>query len=168
MKALVVSGGGSKGSFAGGIIEFLKESGSDWDFYAGTSTGALITPMVASGYIEYLKIAYTSITPDKIFKLNPFFIKSINNGEIKFGINHLSIAKNLIINKSKSLGDSSNLRKTLEDFLTENIYNQLRDSDKEVIISVTNLTTESVEFKSIHSETYADFLDWMWASGSAT
>jgi predicted patatin/cPLA2 family phospholipase len=168
MKALVVSGGGSKGSFAGGIIEFLKEGGSDWELYAGTSTGALIIPMVALNQISDLKRAYTSITPEKIFKLNPFFIKSINNGEIKFGINHFSIAKNLIFNKSKSLGDSSNLRKTLEEFLNEDSYNTLRDSDKEVIISVTNLTTESVEFKSIHSETYSDFLDWMWASGSAT
>ena len=168
MKALVVSGGGSKGSFAGGIIEFLKQEGYDWNFYAGTSTGALIIPMVALNQISELKRAYTSITPEKIFKLNPFFIKSINNGEIKFGINHFSIAKNLIINKSKSLGDSSNLRKTLEEFLTEESYLNLRNSDKEVIISVTNLTTESVEFKSIHSETYSDFLDWMWASGSAT
>jgi predicted patatin/cPLA2 family phospholipase len=168
MRSLVISGGGSKGSFAGGIVQYLKEMGKDWDLYAGTSTGALITPMVASNRIDELKTAYTSITPEKIFKLNPFFIKSINNGEIKFGINHFSIAKNLIINKSKSLGDSSNLRKTIEEFLTEDIYSQLRDSDKEVIVSVTNLTTESVEFKSIHSETYSDFLDWMWASGSAT
>jgi len=168
MKALVVSGGGSKGSFAGGIIEFLKERGNDWNFYAGTSTGALIIPMVALNQISELKRAYTSITPEKIFKLNPFFIKSIKNGEIKFGINHFSIAKNLVVNKSKSLGDSSNLRKTLEEFLTEDSYSILRDSDKEVIVSVTNLTTESVEFKSIHSETYSDFLDWMWASGSAT
>lgn len=168
MRSLVISGGGSKGSFAGGIVQYLRETGKDWDFYAGTSTGALMIPMVASDHIQDLKIAYTSITPEKIFKLNPFFIKSINNGEIKFGINHFSIAKNLIINKSKSLGDSSNLRKTLEEFLTEDIYNHLRDSDKEVIVSVTNLTTESVEFKSIHSETWSDFLDWMWASGSAT
>lgn len=168
MKALAISGGGNKGAFAGGIIQFLKESDKDWNFYAGTSTGALIIPMVALNEISELKRAYTSITPDKIFKLNPFFIKRVNNGEFKYGINHFSIAKNLIINKSKSLGDSSNLRKTLEEFLTENSYNQLRESDKEVIVSVTNLTTESVEFKSIHSETYSDFLDWMWASGSAT
>jgi predicted acylesterase/phospholipase RssA len=167
MRSLVISGGGSKGAYAGGIIQYLKELDKDWNFYAGTSTGALMIPMVASNQIDDLKRAYTSITPDKIFKLNPFFIKSVKNGEFKFGINHFSIAKNLIINKSKSLGDSSNLRKTLEEFLTEENYNKLRDSDKEVIVSVTNLTTELVEFKSIHSETYSDFLDWMWASGSA-
>lgn len=168
MKSLVISGGGSKGSYAGGIVEYLKEKGKDWDFYAGTSTGAFITPMVALNQISELKKAYTSITPEKIFKLNPFRIKSVNNGEFKFGINHLAIAKNLIYNKSKSLGDSTNLRKTIEEFLTEDSYNILRKSNKEVIVSVTNLTTELVEFKSINSETYSDFLDWMWASGSAT
>lgn len=168
MRGLCISGGGSKGAFAGGIVQYLKEKNLDWDFYAGTSTGALMIPMIASDQISDLRRAYTSITPDKIFKLNPFFVKNVKNGEFKFGINHFSIAKNLFMNSSKSLGDSSNLRKTLEEFLTEEIYKQLRRSQKEVIVSVTNLTTESVEFKSIHSETYNDFLDWMWASGSAT
>jgi NTE family protein len=167
MRSLSISGGGSKGAFAGGIVEFLKEKGHDWEFYTGTSTGSLMMPMIASDRIQDLKKAYTSITPEKIFKLNPFYIKSVKNGEFKFGINHINIAKNLIINKSKSLGDSSNLRNTIEEFVSEDIFNYLRINNREILISVTNLTTESLEFKSINSENYSDFLDWMWASSSA-
>jgi len=168
MRSLVISGGGSTGAFAGGIVEYLKKQGKDWEIYAGTSTGALICPMVADNRIDSLRLGYTSITPEKIFKLNPFYVKSIVNGQIKFGINHLSIAKNLIVNKSKSLGDSSNLRETIKSFLTEEVYYNIMKSKKQVFISVTNLTKEIVEFKSLKSESYLDFIDWMWASASAT
>jgi len=167
LKSLCISGGGSKGSYAGGIVQFLKESGKDWGFYAGTSTGSLMVPMIACNEIDKLKMAYTSITPEKIFKLNPFIVKNVKNGEFKFSINHASIAKNLIFNKGKSLGDSSNLRKTLEEFLTEEFYNKIKQLNKDVLVSVCNLTLESIEFKSILSENYNDFLDWMWASSSA-
>lgn len=168
MRSLVISGGGSTGAFAGGIIDYLKNSGRDWQIYTGTSTGALISAMIADGRIDELRSGYTNITSDKIFKLNPFYVKSISNGQIKFGINHASIAKNLLVNRSKSLGDSSNLRDTIQTFFTEEIYNNIVESTKQVIISVTNLTKESLEFKSIKSETYKDFVDWMWASSSAT
>ncbi|MCK5797226.1 MAG: patatin-like phospholipase family protein, partial [Deltaproteobacteria bacterium] len=40
--ALVVSGGGSKGAFAVGAIEVLRERGTDFDLICGTSTGSLI------------------------------------------------------------------------------------------------------------------------------
>jgi predicted patatin/cPLA2 family phospholipase len=168
MKSLVISGGGSKGSYAGGIVEYLKENGADWDFYAGTSTGSLMVPMIACSEIEKLKTAYTSITPEKIFKSNPFIVKSVKNGDFKFSINHASIAKNLIWENGKSLGDSTNLRKTIEEFLTYEFYEKIKFLKRDVVVSVCNLTLECVEFKSIFSEKYEDFLDWMWASGSAT
>lgn len=168
MKALCISGGGSKGAFGGGIVEYLKEIGMDWDMYGGTSTGSLITPMVACNKIDKLKIAYTNIQPSDIFSLNPFRVIRKNKGLIRFGINHFTIAYNLIWKGSKSLGDSSNLRKTIHKFLSFDDYKSIRDSGKEVIVTVCNLTRESLEIKSIHEEEYEDFCDWMAASGSAT
>ncbi|MDG2443864.1 MAG: patatin-like phospholipase family protein, partial [Flavobacteriaceae bacterium] len=39
-KALVISGGGSKGAFAGGVAEYLlKEKKKTYDIFLGTSTG---------------------------------------------------------------------------------------------------------------------------------
>lgn len=40
-KALVISGGGSKGAFAGGIAQYLmEEEQRDYDLFVGTSTGS--------------------------------------------------------------------------------------------------------------------------------
>ena len=50
MKALVISGGGAKGAWAGGLIEYLaKEQGMQWDILVGSSTGSLLVPMIAVG-----------------------------------------------------------------------------------------------------------------------
>jgi len=68
MKSLVISGGGSKGAYAGGICQYLKESGKDWDFYAGTSTGSLIVPMVACNEIENLKKLWQSFPSEEFLK----------------------------------------------------------------------------------------------------
>ena len=168
MKALCISGGGSKGAFAGGIVESLVENGQTWDVFAGTSTGSLITPMVACNKIQELKEAYTNIKPSDIFKLNPFRIIRQRGGNIRFGINHFSIAYNLIWKGSKSLGDSSNLRQTIHKFLSLEDFNKIKESDKQVIVTVCNLTKETLEIKSIKEEEYDDFCDWMYASGSAS
>ena len=48
MKALVISGGGSKGSFAGGVAQYLMEREKhEYDMFLGTSTGSLLIPHLA-------------------------------------------------------------------------------------------------------------------------
>ena len=40
MRALVISGGGSKGAFAGGVAQYLlEEKKKEYDLFIGTSTG---------------------------------------------------------------------------------------------------------------------------------
>jgi NTE family protein len=47
--ALIVSGGGSKGAFAVGAVKYLiQERGLSFDILAGTSTGALVTSLIAA------------------------------------------------------------------------------------------------------------------------
>ncbi|HUR31134.1 MAG TPA: patatin-like phospholipase family protein, partial [Saprospiraceae bacterium] len=47
MKALVISGGGSKGAWAGGLVEYLsRERGMEWDVLIGSSTGSLLVPCI--------------------------------------------------------------------------------------------------------------------------
>ena len=42
-KALVISGGGSKGAFAGGVAQYLmKKEKRSYDLFIGTSTGSLM------------------------------------------------------------------------------------------------------------------------------
>ena len=43
MRALVISGGGSKGAFAGGVAQYLMEELKyKYDLFLGTSTGSLL------------------------------------------------------------------------------------------------------------------------------
>ena len=53
--ALVISGGASKGAFAGGVAQFLCEQNKEYRFFVGSSTGSLLVPLLAIGKIERLK-----------------------------------------------------------------------------------------------------------------
>lgn len=66
--ALVVSGGGSKGAFAVGVIKELtkKFPQLEYDLYVGTSTGSLIVPLVAMGELDLVEELYTTVTTEDI------------------------------------------------------------------------------------------------------
>jgi predicted patatin/cPLA2 family phospholipase len=60
MKALVVSGGGSKGAFGGGVAQYLiEEEKRDYDLLIGTSTGSLLVPFLALTQL-LLRIKYST------------------------------------------------------------------------------------------------------------
>lgn len=62
MKALAISGGGSKGAFAVGVLKkLIQQDGNQYDIFAGTSTGALIIPLAATGDINTLVDIYTNV-----------------------------------------------------------------------------------------------------------
>ena len=84
MRALVISGGGSKGAFAGGVADYLiNEAKRDYDILIGTSTGSLLVPLLAIEETAKLKTAYTSVQPRDIYNINPFNVKKLPNGELK-------------------------------------------------------------------------------------
>lgn len=60
--ALVMSGGGSKGAFAVGVLKYIKENRTEinFDVICGTSTGSLIAPLAATGEISELERIYTT------------------------------------------------------------------------------------------------------------
>ncbi len=69
--ALVISGGGSKGAFAVGVLKYLfeKETGIEFEIISGTSTGGLIAPLAAIKDIESLERIYTTnSTEDLLLK----------------------------------------------------------------------------------------------------
>lgn len=164
-RALCISGGGSKGAFGGGILEYLTEIGIEYDLFVGSSTGSLIVPLVAAGDISHLKAGYTTVTQKDIFKHNPFKAKT-HNGKVKYGINFWVAAKLSLIQRQKSFGDSSNLRNTIKRFFTEDHYNIIKEKGKQVVTCVSNLSLQQTEYKSINNWPYEDFVDWLWASGN--
>ena len=61
-RALVISGGGSKGAFAIGVVKRLLNEyvNLDFDIFVGTSTGSLIVPLVAMQEMALLEKLYTT------------------------------------------------------------------------------------------------------------
>ena len=56
MRALVISGGGSKGAFAGGVAQYLlEEKNHNYDLLIGTSTGSLLIPHLALGKVDKIR-----------------------------------------------------------------------------------------------------------------
>lgn len=165
MKALVISGGGSKGAYGGGIADYLiRGKKQDYDIFVGTSAGSLLVPLLAAGEVERLKRTFTNVTQKDVFKRNPFIIKK--QGKIfSTKINHFNSAK-MFFKKKKTFGDSSNLRKMIERTFRKEDFNKVRSGKKEVIVTVCNLTAHQTEYKSIHDCSYDDFCDWMWISSN--
>src|ERR1700750_501901 len=74
-RALVVSGGGSKGAFAVGAVKYLMlERGLEVDVLAGASTGALVTALIAAKWkdaLPPLETEYTTVTTGDILDGSP-------------------------------------------------------------------------------------------------
>ena len=110
MKALVISGGGSKGAYAGGVAEYLiKNEGRDYDMYLGTSTGSLLIPHLALGAIDKIHKVFTNVNQGNIFSVNPFVIRKKGDREF-VSIDFLNSLWQFIKMK-RTFGESKALRK---------------------------------------------------------
>jgi NTE family protein len=122
MRALVISGGGSKGAFAVGALKYLMlERGVDFEVLSGTSTGALIVPMVAAGgkaALATLETEYTTVTTHDILDGEPAI---------------------RLVEGKPSLHGSGPLRKRIEQHVTQAVFDTLRSSKKRVAVTATDL-----------------------------
>lgn len=166
MRALVISGGGSKGAFAGGVAQYLiNDLNYNYDIFVGTSTGSLLVPSLSTSKIEKLKQIYTNVTQSDIYSTCPFKSKRDKDGTKITSINHFNTMK-MFLKRKKTFGEHLALRKTIERVITEDDFNQIQNTGKHVVVTVSNLTTNKVEYKYAKDCSYHDFLDWMWASAS--
>ncbi len=165
MKALVISGGGSKGAFAGGIAEFLiNERGNQYDLLVGSSTGSLLLPHLAIGQVEKIKKVYTSVTQKDIFSISPFRIRKTKSG-YETSINHFNTLRTFL-KGCPTFGETENLRQLIKDTISREDFESITKMKRKIIFTVSNLTEQKTEF--IHSDncTYEDFCDWAWASAN--
>ncbi len=168
MRALVISGGGSKGAFAGGVAQYLMdELHYDYELFVGTSTGSLLISHLALDMVDKVKEVYTSVNQKSIFNSCPFVIKEDKFGGKQIGIDHFTVLKNFLKGK-KTFGESQNLRKLIGKTLTREEFKALKHSTKEVVVTVSNLSLNQVEYKSVNDFEYEDFCDWIWLSCNFT
>ena len=161
--ALVISAGGSKGAFAGGVAQYLiEETKQQYDLFLGTSTGSLLVSHLALKKIEEIKKAFISVTQDDVFDNCPFLIRK--KGVLtRIKIDHFNVLKNFLRGK-KTFGESNNFRNLISREISVPYFEQLQKESQEVVICVSNLSANQVEYKSLQELTYEDFIDWIWIS----
>jgi NTE family protein len=165
MRALVISGGGSKGAFAGGVAQYLLEDEKNkYDLFLGTSTGSLLIPHLALGNIKQIHDIYTNVDMNEIFDVNPFIVKN-KNGIDTVTINHLNVISQFLKGR-RTFGESKKLLKYIKESFTISDFNHLKSTKTDVVITITNLSRNQAEYKSIHECTYDEFCDWIWISSN--
>ncbi|MEN3324199.1 patatin-like phospholipase family protein [Mariniflexile soesokkakense] len=163
MRALVISGGGSKGAYAGGVAEYLiKEKGHEYDLYVGTSTGSLLVPHIAAGKIDKIYDVFTDVKQSNIFSVNPFRTRKKGDREY-VSINFMNSLWQFIKMK-RTFGESKALKRYLKKHFTEEEYNFVKTTKEDVVVTVSNLSLNKVEYKSIKDFSYDEFCEWIWIS----
>ncbi len=163
MKALVISGGGSKGSFAGGVADYLiNQEKKDYDLYIGSSTGSLLIPHLALGKTEKSKLIYTNSSQKSIFSLSPFKVKH-RKGEEFIQIHHFNVLLQFLKGK-RTFGESKKLKRGIYKNFSVSEFEAIKQQHKNIIVTVTNLTLNKVEYKSINDFSYKEFCEWIWIS----
>lgn len=164
MRALVISGGGSKGAFAGGVAQYLmQENGCEYDILIGSSTGSLLIPHLALGEVQKIHDIYANVNMRSIFDLSPFIVKNKNTENEIVSINHWNVLKQFLKGK-RTFGESHKLLEYIKENFTKIEFTLLKAKGCEVVVAVTNLSKNEVEYKSIKDYDYDEFCEWIWIS----
>ena len=163
MRAMVISGGGSKGAFAGGVAQYLLQQGrGGYDLFLGTSTGSLLISHLALNKIDKIRKVYTSVNQESIFSNCPFTIER-KYGEASIGISHWNVVRNFL-RGSKTFGESHNLLALIKNTITPEEFHTLQTGPTDLVVTVSNLSLNQVEYKSINDFDYDEFCEWIWIS----
>ncbi len=121
-RALIVSGGGSKGAFAVGAVRYLIEEQSlSFEILAGTSTGALIAALVAAdgaAALPILEAEYTSAGPGTI-------------------VEERDPPASILV--ASSLYTARGLQSRIREWITEERYRRLLDSGRTLLLATVQL-----------------------------
>ena len=120
-RALVISGGGSKGAFAVGVLKRLQTEFPElgFDIFVGTSTGSLITPMVAVEELYFLETIFTTKHTEDIVHIK-------NLGERL---------------KQDAIFDDTPLQQLIVDNYSNDRYKKILDSGKKLFFTSVCLQT---------------------------
>ncbi len=123
-RALVISGGGSKGAFAVGVLKELHQMypGLQFDIYVGTSTGSLVVSLSSLNLLDKLENVYTHVENKDIFI----------EGNI---VNKIS---------DNSIFDVEPLWKLIQENYTDEDYENLKLSGKKVFLNTVCLQTNQL------------------------
>jgi NTE family protein len=163
MRALVISGGGSKGAFAGGVAQFLMQDlGYEYDMFLGTSTGSLLIPHLSLNKIDKVYNLFTNVTQRDIFSVSPFVQRKKGDREY-VSIDFVNSIWQFIRMK-RTFGESKHLKRNIKRNFTKEEFETIKKTKEDVVVTVSNLSKNRVEYKSINDCTYEEFCNWIWIS----
>jgi predicted patatin/cPLA2 family phospholipase len=163
MRALVISGGGSKGAFAGGVAQYLMEREKrNYDMFLGTSTGSLLVPHLAVDDVSKLYDIFTNVQQQDIFSVSPFVQRKKGDREYV----SIDFVNSLwqFIKRKRTFGESKALKRNIRRNFTYEEYLKIKANKHDVVVTVSNLSLNRVEYKSINDCTYEEFCNWIWIS----
>jgi len=128
-RALAVSGGGSKGAFAVGVLQRLRERDPllTFDIVSGTSTGALLAPFALTDRLDRAAELYTSFSTDDCF-VRQDAVTAFQRG---------------------FLMDTAPLRELLEQFVDDELFDAVRhavDGGKRMYVTAIHLETGALTY----------------------
>jgi predicted acylesterase/phospholipase RssA len=157
-RVLVISGGGARGAWGGGLIKAIYDHEKpDYRCIVGNSTGSLLAPLVAIDDYELMKECFTNISMEDIFDVNPFR----EDGDI----NGWKAAWRVIFGR-ENLGETNNLKRIILDRFGPDRYKLLQQSGRTIKATVVNLSSNEVSYQSSANNNYEDMVDWIWASAN--
>ena len=163
MLAIVISGGGSKGAFAGGVAQYLMARAKrQSDMLLGPSTGSLLVPHLAVNDISKLYDIFTNVQQQDIFSVSPFVQRKKGDREFV----SIDFVNSLwqFIKRKRTFGESKALRRKIRRDFTLEEYQKIKREKNDVVVTVSNLSMNRVEYKSINDCTYEEFCNWIWIS----
>lgn len=122
-RALVISGGGSKGAYAVGAIKYMVDTlRLNFDIVIGTSTGSLIAPFVTNNKIKEVEDLYS------------------HAGDFNLAVKRPANRWR----RAKSVYDSSGLRKTIKESFDNTFFNSLTNSQKNMLVCTVDFVTGKI------------------------
>lgn len=163
MRALVISGGGSKGAFAGGVAQYLiKDENRQYDMFLGTSTGSLLVSHLALNDLTKLYRVFTNVRQRDIFSVSPFIQR--RKGDREFVSINFFNSLYQFIKMKRTFGESNSLRRNIKRNFTQAEFDRIKRMNRDVVVTVSNLSRNRVEYKSIKECNYDEFCNWIWIS----
>lgn len=162
-RVLIMSGGGAKGAFGTGVIDYLyNDLGIRWNLMVGVSTGSLLMPLTALGEIDKLKEVYTSVTNDDLWNYFPF-TKNGKPSAMKVGFREL---QTMLLKKQQGWGDMGKLKHIIKNWFPEENYSKIIDNGIEMVSCAINLTLGKKEYFSNFNNNYSRFVESIMASSA--
>lgn len=156
-KALVISGGGAKSSWGGGLIQNMIENrGLDWDIFIGTSGGSLLLPFACLKKMDELKEFYINFTSNDVFTINPF----TKSGRIRI----LNLVTR-VLRKKISLTETK-LYDIIARFFPIDYYRETIKLGKLLMPCTIDYTNNQILYGNNLENSYDEFLKYMLASCS--